>query len=154
MTEATEPVEDRSDSDSEVCALKPKKTRSPEQLEVLKKAREKALQIRKENAKLRKAEKDIEKEKKDNDLKERKAKVAEHTRGAEIETEEVIVKQKKPLKKKKIIYVQESESESEDEIVIVKKRERTRGVRPTTVAPAKQKSKENYSRLYKQMFTL
>lgn len=111
--------------------LKVKKTRTPEQLEVLSKAREKALEIRKENAKLRQAEKQIEKDKKSKEILARKQKVEEYNNPKEepipepeivVEKETIkrIVKPKKE-KKKKIIYVEESSESEEEEIVYVKK---------------------------------
>ena len=56
MTEPTEPT-----LSTEETPAKIKKTRSPEQLEVLAKARAKAIEVRKSNALLRKQEKEIEK---------------------------------------------------------------------------------------------
>ena len=154
--------------------LKTKKTRTPEQLEVLSKAREKALQIRKENAKLRQAEKQIEKDKKSKELLARKQKVEEYNNPKETpepepveiepETPKVVkrITKEKPKKekKKKIIYVEESSESEEEEIVYVKKSkpkkeileplERVEGFKP----PPKPKSKgqTNYEQMMKNTF--
>ena len=150
--------------------LKTKKTRTPEQLEVLSKAREKALQIRKENAKLRQAEKQIEKDKKSKELMMRKQKVAEYNSPKEISDPEPepeppkeikrISKefQKKKEKKKKIIYVEESSESEEEEIVYVKKSKPKarelpqQPLEPQPKALPKSKGQMNYEQIYKNTF--
>ena len=150
--------------------LKTKKTRTPEQLEVLSKAREKALQIRKENAKLRQAEKQIEKDKKSKELMMRKQKVAEYNNPKEISEPEPepeppkeikrISKefQKKKEKKKKIIYVEESSESEEEEIVYVKKSKPKarelpqQPLEPQPKALPKSKGQMNYEQIYKNTF--
>ena len=103
---------------------KVKKTLSPEQLERLKVAREKALAVRQTNAKNKALEKELataEKEQHLNTVKERLAKVKSVAPKIEVqpdsepesEPEIVRVKPKKPIKKKKIVIVEDSESEEE-----------------------------------------
>ena len=163
MTEPTEPPVN----------LKTKKTRTPEQLEVLAKAREKALQIRKENAKLRQAEKQIEKDKKSKELMMRKQKVEEYNNPKEISEPEPEPEPKeikriskefqkkveiKKEKKKKIIYVEESSESEEEEIVYVKKSKpkahKEQPLEPQGVEKPKPKSKGqmNYEQIYKNTF--
>ena len=149
--------------------MKTKKTRTPEQLEVLSKAREKALQIRKENAKLRQAEKQIEKDKKSKELMMRKQKVAEYNSPKEISDPEPepeppkeikrISKefQKKKEKKKKIIYVEESSESEEEEIVYVKKSKPKKEIlepqeRTSEKPKPKSKGQMNYEQIYKNTF--
>ena len=140
MTEPTE--EDKTDDESETQPLiKPKKVRSPEQLEVLKRAREKALEIRRENAKLHKAEKEIERREKETKLNDRKEKVAKYE-------QETVATAPRIKKKKKVVYVEESESsESEEEEVVSKKKRKE----PKKVEP--KKTNDNYAKLYNQMFS-
>ena len=153
--------------------LKTKKTRTPEQLEVLSKAREKALQIRKENAKLRQAEKQIEKDKKSKELMMRKQKVAEYNNPKEISEPEPEPEPKeikriskefqkkveiKKEKKKKIIYVEESSESEEEEIVYVKKSKPKarelpqQPLEPQPKALPKSKGQMNYEQIYKNTF--
>lgn len=149
--------------------LKTKKPRTTEQLEVLSKAREKALQIRQENAKLRQAEKKIEKDKKTKEVELRKQKVEEYNKPKVPEPvilepepkEEVVVKKIKKQKPKKIVYVEESESEEEEEpeIVYVKKPKKKVPVEPKEriegfVEPPKVKTKgqQNYEKIYFETF--
>ena len=134
--------------------IKVKKPRTPEQLEVLANARKKALEIRRENAKLRQAEKDIEKDKKNRELATRKQKVEEYERDRAAGPPPTPASTPEPKKdrKKKIVYVEESESESESEEVIVKVKKRT----PVPVsAPApvrKTPAQLNYEKVYSATF--
>tara|TARA_R100000935_G_scaffold15780_1_gene31582 strand:+ start:6575 stop:7057 length:483 start_codon:yes stop_codon:yes gene_type:complete len=159
MTDPIEEIEPVVEKPSKV-----KKTRSPEQLEVLAKARAKAMEVRKANAELRKQEKDIEKAEKEQKLKERKAKVDKYNKPVveqEDYVEPIVIKKKAP-KKKKIIVVEESDSESsdEEEVVIVKKKKkpivRTETIRQPVpqIDQRKLKAQKNYNTLYKQMFSL
>jgi len=114
---------------------KPKRVLSPEQLEKLKVAREKALKVRQANAEQRKKEKDLkklEKQAKQKEIEEKlmnyqEAPAPEPTPEPEEEPEETTVAPpvKKPKKKTKkpIVIVEESDSsESEDEQVVYIKR--------------------------------
>jgi hypothetical protein len=117
---------------------KPKKQMSPEQLEKLKVAREKALSVRQANAKNKALEKELanaEKEQHLNTVKEKLAKVKtpkqeppkiEIQPDSEPEDEpEVIVKRtKKPAKKKKIVIVEDSDTDEEQQQVIFVKRKK------------------------------
>ncbi len=116
---------------------KPKKTLSPEQLEKLKVAREKALSVRQTNAKNKALEKELataEKEQHLNTVKEKLAKVKAPKQEApkieiqpdsEPESEpEVIVRKKKSTKKKKIVIVEDSDTDEEQQQVIFVKRKK------------------------------
>lgn len=121
---------------------KPKKTRTmtPEMLEKLKIARERAMEVKKELAKKNEATKINEQETK---LNKRKSKLAEKTaptitqeiqeknvpeaEDSEEEQEEqpvIIKKEKKKPKKKPVVIVQESDSESDDDnnVVYIKRK--------------------------------
>ena len=163
MTEPTEDIEPTVVKPSKV-----KKTRSPEQLEVLAKARAKAMEVRKANAELRKQEKDIEKAEKEQKLKERKAKVEKYNKPPveevveqEVYVEPKVIKKKVP-KKKKVIVVEQSESESssdEEEVMVIKKKKKPppQQQQPKAVPQIdyrKLKAQQNYNTLYKQMFSL
>ena len=138
MTEPTE--EDKTDDESETQPLiKPKKVRSPEQLEVLKKAREKALEIRRENAKLRRAEKEIQRREKENKLNDRKEKVAKYE-------QETVAKAPRIKKKKKVVYESESSESEEEEVVPKKKKKKPKEPKP-------KQTNDNYAKLYNQMFS-
>ena len=156
-TEATEPTQEP--------PAKIKKSRSPEQLEVLAKARAKAVEVRKANALLRKQEKDIERQEKEHKLKERKERVAKYKppQEEEVVKEDYVepVKVKKE-RKKKVVVVEESESsDDEEEVVVVRKKKAV----PATPKPAPKpvptiqdvrrlKAQQNYNSLYKSMFKL
>ena len=125
---------------------KPKRVLSPEQLEKLKVAREKALKVRQENAEQRKKEKDLKKLEKQAKQKEIEEKLmnyqetpqlerAEPTPEPEEEPEETTpVKKPKKKPKKPIVIVEESDSsESEDEQVVYIKR--AKGRRPVAEKP-------------------
>ncbi len=116
---------------------KPKKQLSPEQLEKLKVAREKALAVRQTNAKNKALEKELENAEKEqhlNTVKEKLAKVKapkqeppkiEIQPDSEPESEpEIIVRKKKPAKKKKIVIVEDSDSDEEQQQVIFVKRKK------------------------------
>ncbi len=146
MTEATEPTQE---------IPKVKKSRTPEQLEVLAKARQKALEVRKANAELRKKEKEIELKEKENKIKERKKKIEEYEE-PEPEPEPVKIK-----KSKKKIVIEESESESEEEVVVVKKKKPVKRIVepdepirrvPREIDFKKLESRKNYRDLYEKMF--
>jgi len=122
---------------------KPKKTLSPEQLEKLKVARERALAVRQENAKNKALEKELataEKEQHLNTVKEKLAKVKAPPKIEVVESEpesepEVVVrKAKSKPKKKKIIVVEDSESDEEQQQVIFVKRKKD----PVALPPAPQ----------------
>jgi len=167
MSEHTDPVQAK------------KSNRSPEQLQVLAKAREKAFEIRKQNASLRKAERQMIKEQKDKDFQERMKRVEDYqSKGKKPQPQEPVVeeesdddqpepapviikKKKKPVKKKAppVILVEESESESDDEepqqrVVIKKKIKQERYNPPMQEQPpaAPSRGQENFEKLYKQMF--
>lgn len=156
MTDPTEEIEP-----VVVKPIKVKKTRSPEQLEVLAKARARAMEVRKANAELRKQEKDIEKDEKEQKLKERKAKVERYKKPVVEQEDYVEPKIKKTKKKKKVIVVEESSSDDdtssdEEDVVIIKKKKKEPPTarRPEPVAdPRKLKAQKNYNSLYKQMFS-
>ena len=132
---------------------KPKRVLSPEQLEKLKVAREKALKVRQANAEQRKKEKDLkklEKQAKQKEIEEKLMNYQEGSTGAsasdnqelsashsiENEPEEEAPPVKKPKKKTKkpIVIVEESDSsESEDEQVVYIKR--AKGKRPVAEKP-------------------
>ena len=110
--------------------VKPKRVLSPEALEKLKIAREKALLIRQENAKNKSLEKELIKEEKEQHLTEVKEKLAIVkakkpiivVEEEEKEEEEVIIKKKKP--KKKVIIVEDSDSDEDHQhqVIYVKKK--------------------------------
>jgi len=128
---------------------KPKKTLSPEQLERLKVAREKALAVRQTNAKNKALEKELataEKEQHLNTVKEKLAKVKapkqeppkiEIQPDSEPESEpEIVVKRtKKPAKKKKIVIVEDSESDEEQQQVIFVRRKKDNPLQPIQHQP-------------------
>ena len=164
MSEPTEPTEKIN--------LKTKKIRTPEQLEVLAKAREKALQIRKENAKLRQAEKQIEKDKKAKELMARKQKVKEYLepvpdpepvepeppkeikRIPKVPVQRTVPKKEKK-KKIKYVEVEESSESEEEEIVYVKKskpKERTVAPKERVDPKVPTKGQENYKKLMESTF--
>ncbi len=161
MTEPTEPTEPTQEPPAKI-----KKSRSPEQLEVLAKARAKAVEVRKANALLRKQEKDIERQEKEHKLKERKERVAKYKPPQE---EEVIkedyiepVKVKKE-RKKKVVVVEESDTSSDEEEVVVVRKKKERVPAPPKPAPKpvpsiqdvrRLKAQQNYNSLYKTMFKL
>ena len=115
---------------------KVKRTLSPEQLERLKVAREKALAVRQTNAKNKALEKELataEKEQHLTEVKEKLAKVKAPKQEAPkievVESEEdepqiVVKRTKKPAKKKKIVIVEDSESDEEQQQVIFVKRKK------------------------------
>jgi len=122
---------------------KAKKTLSPEQLEKLKVAREKALGVRQSNAKNKALEKELviaEKEQHINNVKEKLVKIKAGTSAGKQEapkieivesepednTEVIIKKTKTKPKKKKIVIVEDSESDEEQQqIIYVKKKKDT-----------------------------
>jgi hypothetical protein len=122
---------------------KPKKTLSPEQLEKLKVAREKALTVRQTNAKNKALEKELataEKEQHLTQVKEKLAKVkAPKQEPPKIEVQpdsepedepEIIVKRKSKPKKKKIIVVEDSDTDEEQQQVIFVKRKKDNPLQP------------------------
>jgi len=133
-------------------STKPKGSKRPateERLEILRKAREKAAEVRKEKARVRQAEKAM----KQDAFNERKKKADAYLAGKTdklptkkkeqifsreaSEDEEEIEYVKKPKKKstkkpkKKVVYITDSESEEEEQVVRVKKSK----VRPTPTPP-------------------
>jgi len=131
---------------------KVKRIMTPDQLENLRKAREKANAVRRENADLRRMEREtkiIEKMAKEKEIKEKYGKVKEPKKEPEPapvpqpeessseEEQEVVVKKKKVIKKpkkKKVIYVDSSDdSSSEEEVVYKKKKKKTIAPPPTPV---------------------
>jgi len=112
----------------------PKKNqKTPAQLELLAKARVRALEVRKENTALRAKQREIDQLQK---MKERQAIEEKHKellKASEPETQFDMEPEPEPsseppkakAKKKKIIVVEESESDSEEEVVMVKKKKKT-----------------------------
>ena len=153
MTDPTEPTEPIQEPPTKI-----KKSRSPEQLEVLAKARAKAVEVRKANALLRKQEKDIERQEKEHKLKERKERVAKY----KAPQEEEVVKEDyiEPVKvrKKKVVVVEESSSDEEEVVVVRKKKPPPQKQQQQRSVPEidyrKLKAQHNYNTLYKQMFSL
>jgi hypothetical protein len=145
---------------------KPKKVLSPEQLEKLKVARERALEVRQTNAKNKALEKELataEKEQHLNTVKEKLAKVKapvkveiEPDSEPETEPEPVIVKSKKK-KPKKIVIVEDSESDDEQQQVIFVKRKKEPAAQPVPVPAAPPKAPnfqddDPYQRHYNAIF--
>ena len=114
-TEALKPTE------TTVEVIKAKKPRSEAQLQVLKKAREKAFAVRQEQTELRKKEREIDAKKKADEKAMRKQKVEEeHSKMKEdVKEEDVQVepvqKVKKPVRRK-VVVVESDTSEEEVEI--------------------------------------
>jgi hypothetical protein len=122
---------------------KPKKTLSPEQLERLKVAREKALAVRQANAKNKALEKELataEKEQHLNTVKEKLAKVkAPKQEPPKIEIEpdsepdsepEVVRVKSKKKPKKKIVIVEDSDTDDDQQQVIFVKRKKDNPLQP------------------------
>ena len=154
---------------------KVKKTLSPEQLEKLKVAREKALSVRQTNAKNKALEKELataEKEQHLTEVKEKLAKVkapkqekAEVPNVVVIESEqdepepEVVVKKVKKVKKK-IIVVEDSETDEEQQQVIYVKKVKAKSVSPpveivvpvSTPLPVKETIIDPYAKQYNSIF--
>lgn len=156
-------------------APKQKRQLSPEQLEKLKVAREKALAVRQNNAKNKALEKELanaEKEQHLNTVKEKLAKVKgtaqpkqeapkiEIVESDPEEEPEVIVKKKpKQPKKKKIVIVEDSESDEEQQQVIFVKRKKEPVVSQPVEAPPQpkpipipQQQEDPYARHYNAIF--
>ena len=148
---------------------KPKKVLSPEQLEKLKVARERALEVRQTNAKNKALEKELataEKEQHLNTVKEKLAKVkapvkVEIEPDSEPETPEpetVVVKKSKKKKPKKIVIVEDSESDDEQQQVIFVKRKKEPVTQPVPVpaappkAPTPSQDDDPYQRHYNAIF--
>ena len=119
-------------------SIKVKKERTPAQLEHLRLAREKALQVRKANAELKKKEREVdraelEQKKKARvdavetaykQLKGEEPKAEENDAGDEEEEVEYVYEKKPKKKKKRVVVVQQSDSEDEEvEVVLPKRRE-------------------------------
>jgi len=113
-------------------STKPKKILTPEQLEKLKVAREKALAVRQDNAKDKALVKELAQAEKTQHITEVKAKLSkikEVPKVVQVESEpedepepEPVVKVKKVKKKKKIMIVEDSDSDDEQQqIIYVKK---------------------------------
>lgn len=155
MTEPTEPTVPTEEPPTKI-----KKSRTPEQLEVLAKARAKALEVRKANALLRKQEKDIERQEKALKLKERKERVANYKKPQEEEVvqEEYVEPPAPKVRKKKVVVVEESSSDEEEVVVVRKKKERRVPVAPAPAQPKvdvrKLMAQRNYNNLYNSMFKL
>ena len=135
---------------------KPKKTLSPEQLQKLSVAREKALAVRQNNAKNKALEKELvvaEKEKHFLEVKEKLAKVkdpASAVMGERLQPKkekeptkvviepdsdpesepEVIIRKKKSKGKKKIVIVEDSDTDDEQQQVIFVKRKKDNPLKP------------------------
>jgi len=153
-------------------AEKVKKTLSPEQLEKLKVAREKALSVRQTNAKNKALEKELataEKEQHLTEVKEKLAKVKAPKQEAPVivieseqdepEPEQVVVKKKKKVKKK-IIVVEDSETDEEQQQVIYVKKVKAKSVSPpveivvpvSTPLPVKETIIDPYAKQYNSIF--
>jgi len=120
---------------------KVKKTLSPEQLEKLKVAREKALSVRQANAKNKALEKELataEKEQHLTEVKEKLAKVKIAKQEppkieiveSEPESEPEVIVRKKRNKKKKIIVVEDSDTDEEQQQVIFVKKKKDNPLQP------------------------
>ena len=119
---------------------KVKRVMTPDQLENLRKAREKANVVRQEKADLRRMEREtklVEKMAKEKEIKAKYGKIKEPEPQPEPEPEpeessseeeqEVVVKKKKVVKKKpkkKVIYVSENDDSSSEEEVVYKKKKK------------------------------
>ena len=124
---------------------KAKKTLTPEKLEKLKVAREKALLVRQENAKNKALEKElvnVEKEKHITEVKEKLAKVKEKPI-IEEEPEVIIKKTKAKPKKKKIVIVEDSDTDEEEQhqVIYVKRKKDVKLPEPHLHPPPEQEVK-------------
>ena len=146
--------------------LRTKKERTPAQLEHLKMAREKALQVRRANAELKKKEMEVDKAELDQKKKARVeavetaykqlkgGKSGEEVKGADADDEEeveYIYEPKIKKKRKRVVVVQQSDSE-EDEVEVVLPKSRQHSKREITSELPKVDSERQA--MYNKMFGL
>lgn len=139
-------------------SIKVKKERTPAQLEHLRLAREKALQVRKANAELKKKEREVDRAELEQKKKARvdavetaykqlkgvEPKAEENDAGDEEEEVEYVYEKKPKKKKKRVVVVQQTDSEDEVEVVLPKRRE----AQPEKVTDPRRDA------MYKKMFGL
>ena len=157
-------------------STKPKKVLTPEQLEKLKVAREKALSVRQGNAKDKALEKELAQAEKTQRITEVKAKLnklakPEVPKVVQVESEpedepvaEPVVKVKKVKKKPKVIIVEDSDTDDEQQqqVIYVKKKKKEVPATPVVpvavsepvkeVASAEEQNDDPYQQHYNSIF--